>query len=126
MKRSLVPESGGTWLLPRLIGWQKACEVVLLARRLDAREIERLGMATPSSRPTSSWPKRGAGPTRSAANPPLAVAAAKRGMRFAMDSTFEANAHFLMAELRQLMRTADFQEGVQSFVEKRPPTYEGR
>ena len=61
-----------------------------------------------------------------AANPPLAVAAAKRGMRFAMDSTFEANAHFLMAELRQLMRTADFQEGVQSFLEKRPPTYEGR
>ena len=55
-----------------------------------------------------------------AANPPLAVAAAKRGMRFGLDSTFEANAHFVMAELRQLMRTADFQEGVQSFVEKRP------
>jgi enoyl-CoA hydratase/carnithine racemase len=61
-----------------------------------------------------------------ASNPPLAVAAAKRGMRFGLDSTFEGNAHFLMAELRQLMRTADFQEGVQSFIEKRPPTYEGR
>jgi len=43
VRRSLVPESGGTWLLPRLIGWQKACEVVLLARTLDAPEIARLG-----------------------------------------------------------------------------------
>ena len=45
VRRSLVPESGGTWLLPRLIGWQKACEVVLLARTLDATEIARLGLA---------------------------------------------------------------------------------
>jgi enoyl-CoA hydratase/carnithine racemase len=126
VKRSLIPESGGTWLLPRLIGWQRACEVVLLARRLDARDIERLGMcnavvpADGLMREARRWADE------IAANPPLAVEAAKRGMRYALDSTFEANAHFLMAELRQLMRTADFQEGVQSFVEKRPPTFEGR
>ena len=126
VKRSLVPESGGTWLLPRLIGWQKACEVVLLARRLDAREIERLGMCNTVVAPDELMDEARRWADEVAANPPLAVAAAKRGMRFAMDSTFEANAHFLMAELRQLMRTADFQEGVQSFVEKRPPTYEGR
>ena len=45
VRRSLIAESGGTWLLPRLIGWHKACEVVLTARRLDAAEIERLGLA---------------------------------------------------------------------------------
>jgi enoyl-CoA hydratase/carnithine racemase len=126
VKRSLVPESGGTWLLPRLIGWQKACEVVLLARRLDAREIERLGMCNTVVAPEELMDEARRWADEVAANPPLAVAAAKRGMRFGMDSTFEANAHFLMAELRQLMRTADFQEGVQSFVEKRPATYEGR
>jgi enoyl-CoA hydratase/carnithine racemase len=126
VKRSLVPESGGTWLLPRLIGWQKACEVVLLARRLDAREIERLGMCNAVVAPDELMDEARRWANEVAANPPLAVAAAKRGMRFAMDSTFEANAHFLMAELRQLMRTADFREGVESFVEKRPPTYEGR
>ena len=126
VKRSLVPESGGTWLLPRLIGWQKACEVVMLARRLDAREIERLGMANKVVAPDELMAEARRWADEVAANPPLAVAAAKRGMRFALDSTFEANAHFLMAELRQLMRTADFQEGVQSFLEKRPATYEGR
>jgi enoyl-CoA hydratase/carnithine racemase len=126
VKRSLVPESGGTWLLPRLIGWQKACEVVLLSRRLDAREIERLGMANIVVAPDDLMAEARRWADEVAANPPLAVAAAKRGMRFALDSTFEANAHFLMAELRQLMRTADFQEGVQSFLEKRPASYEGR
>jgi enoyl-CoA hydratase/carnithine racemase len=126
VRRSLVPESGGTWLLPRLIGWQKACEVVLLARKLDAREIERLGMCNTVVAPDELMAEARRWADELAANPPLAVAAAKRGMRFAMDSTFEANAHFVMAELRQLMRTADFQEGVQSFVEKRPATYEGR
>ncbi len=126
VKRSLVPESGGTWLLPRLIGWQKACEVVLLSRRLDAREIERLGMANAVVAPDELMAEARRWADEVASNPPLAVAAAKRGMRFGLDSTFEGNAHFLMAELRQLMRTADFQEGVQSFIEKRPPTYEGR
>jgi enoyl-CoA hydratase/carnithine racemase len=126
VKRSLVPESGGTWLLPRLIGWQKACEVVLLSRRLDAREIERLGMANIVVAPDELMAEARRWADELAANPPLAVAAAKRGMRFGLDSTFEGNAHFVMAELRQLMRTADFQEGVQSFVEKRPATYEGR
>jgi enoyl-CoA hydratase/carnithine racemase len=126
VRRSLVPESGGTWLLPRLIGWQKACEVVLLARTLDAAEIERLGLANAVvphdelAGEAMQWAQE------LAANPPLAVAAAKRTMRFGLDSTFEANGHHVMSELVQLMHTADFREGVQSFVEKRPPEYEGR
>jgi enoyl-CoA hydratase/carnithine racemase len=78
VKRSLVPESGGTWLLPRLIGWQKACEVVLLARRLDAREIERLGMCNTVVAPEELMDEARRWADEVAANPPLAVAAAKR------------------------------------------------
>ena len=126
VRRSLVPESGGTWLLPRLIGWQKACEVVLLARRLDAAEIERLGMANAVVPNDDLMKEARRWADEIAANPPLAVAAAKRTMRVGLDSTFDANAHHAMAELRFLMRTRDFQEGVQSFVEKRDAVFEGR
>jgi enoyl-CoA hydratase/carnithine racemase len=126
VRRSLVPESGGTWLLPRLVGWQKACEVVLLARKLDAAEIARLGLANAivAGDDLMGEAMRWAGEL--AANPPLAVAAAKRTMRFGLDSTFEANAHHAMSELVTLMHTSDFEEGVASFVEKRPPRYHGR
>jgi enoyl-CoA hydratase/carnithine racemase len=126
VRRSLVPESGGTWLLPRLIGWQRACEVVLLARRLDATEIARLGMANAVVPPDELMLETRRWADEIASNPPLAVTAAKRVMRLGLDSTFEANAHHMMSELRSLMRTKDFQEGVQSFVEKRDPVFEGR
>ena len=126
VRRGLLPESGGTWLLPRLVGWQKACEIVLLARPLDADRIAELGLANkvvPHEKlqgEALSWAHE------LAANAPLAVAAAKRSMRFAMDSTFEANSHHVMAELMALIRTDDFKEGIASILEKREPRYKGR
>lgn len=126
VRRGIVPESGGTWLLPRLIGWHKACEVTLLARRLDAAEIERLGLANrvvahdELAEEALRWAQE------LARNAPLAVAAAKRSMRLGLESSFDANAYHVMAELLQLFRTKDFQEGIASFVEKRDPRYSGR
>jgi enoyl-CoA hydratase/carnithine racemase len=126
VRRSLIAESGGTWLLPRLIGWHKACEVVLTARRLDASEIERLGLANVVVAHDDLMKTARQWADEIASNPPLAVRAAKRTMRYGLDSTFEANANQMMAELRHLMRTRDFEEGVASFVEKRDPHFEGR
>lgn len=60
-----------------------------------------------------------------AAQPPLAVAAAKRTMRLGLDTGFEANAHHVMAELLALFRSKDFTEAVTAFLEKRDPVYEG-
>jgi enoyl-CoA hydratase/carnithine racemase len=126
VKRGVIPESGGTWLLPRLVGWQKACEITLLARKLDSSEMLRLGLVNvvvphdDFERTVAEWVAELAG------QPPLAVAAAKRTMRLGLDSPFEANAHHVLAELMGLFRSKDFGEAVSAFLEKRDPTYEGR
>ena len=125
-RRGVIPESGGTWLLPRLVGWHKACEVTLLGRKLDAAEMQRLGLVNlvvahdDLAKTVAAW----AGEL--AAQPPLAIRAAKRTMRLGLDATFDANAHHVMAELLGLFRTKDFAEAVSAFVEKRDPAYEGR
>lgn len=125
IRRAAVAESGGTWLLPRLIGWQKACEVLLLGRKLAAADLARLGLVNlvvPDEEfeaVVAQWA------AELSAQAPLAVRANKRLMRLGQDSTFEANGHHVMAELITLFRTTDFAEGIQAFLEKRPPQYQG-
>jgi enoyl-CoA hydratase/carnithine racemase len=126
VRRGVIPESGGTWLLPRLIGWHKACEVTLLARKLDSADLQRLGLVNlvvphvEFAATVEQWA------SELAAQPPLAISAAKRTMRLGLDATFEANAHHVLAELMGLFRSKDFAEAVASFMEKRDPTYTGR
>ncbi len=125
-RRGVIPESGGTWLLPRLIGWHKACEVTFLGRKLDAADLQRLGLVNlvvphaELDKTVAEWA------TELAAQAPLAVAAAKRTMRLGLDTTFDANAHHVMSELTGLFRTKDFAEAVSAFVERRDPDYQGR
>lgn len=126
VRRGVVPESGGTWLLPRLIGWHKACEVTLLARKLDASEIERLGLANKVVPHDEVLAEAQRWAQELAHNAPLAVSAAKRSMRLGLESSFDANSYHVMAELLQLFNTKDFAEGLASFLEKREAKYEGR
>jgi enoyl-CoA hydratase/carnithine racemase len=125
-RRGVIPESGGTWLLPRLVGWHKACEIVLLARKLDAAEMQRLGLVNLVVPQADLAETAGAWAAEIAGQAPLAIAAAKRTMRLGLDTTFDANAHHVMAELMGLFRSKDFAEGVSAFMEKRDPVYKGR
>lgn len=125
-KRGVLPESGGTWLLPRLVGWAKACEIAFTGRTIPAQECLELGLVNKVV-PHELFEKEvRALAEEIAGNAPLAVQAIKRMMRLGLDDSFESNVHQVYLQLLPLFRTRDFQEGVKAFLEGRKPVFEGR
>ena len=125
-KRGVLPESGGTWLLPRLVGWAKAAEIAFTGRTLPADECLALGLVNRVVPAELLAKEARALAEEIAANAPLAVQATKRMMRMALDETFEANVHHVFLQLLPLFRSRDFAEGVKAFTERRPAKFEGR
>lgn len=126
VKRGIVPESGGTWYLPRLLGWSKAAELIFSGRTLPAAECLQLGLASYVV-PDAELMARARGLAREiAANAPLAVQSAKRLMRMAHGQPFNDHVHHVYLQFVSLMRTADAKEGMLSFLEKRPADFQGR
>jgi enoyl-CoA hydratase/carnithine racemase len=125
-KRSVLPESGGTWLLPRLVGWEKACEIAFRGRTLSAQEALELGLVSKLVPAELCLKETLAIAHEIAENAPLAVQATKRMMRLGLDETFSDNVHHVFLQLLPLMRSKDFQEGVKAFLERRPPRFEGK
>lgn len=125
-RRGILPESGGTWLLPRMVGYAKAAEIAFTGRTLSADEALELGLVNHVV-PAGELAKRAADMAGEiAANAPLAVRAIKRMMRAAETETFEQNVHHVFLQLLPLLRTDDFTEGVAAFMEKRQPEFHGR
>jgi enoyl-CoA hydratase/carnithine racemase len=125
-KRGVIPESGGTWLMPRLVGWAKASEIFFTGRTLSAEECLELGLVTKVVPSDMLMKETLALAHEIAANAPLAVQGTKRMMRMALTETFEANVHHVYLQLLPLFRSKDFSEGVKSFLEKRTPKFEGK
>ncbi|MBV8958829.1 MAG: enoyl-CoA hydratase/isomerase family protein [Actinobacteria bacterium] len=125
-KRGVLPESGGTWLLPRLVGWSKASEIIFTGRTLSAKECLDLGLVSDVVPDATLADAARALAEEIAGNAPLAVRASKRMMRAAMSEEFGNHVHHVFLELLPLFRSKDFQEGMMSFLEKRPPSFEGR
>ena len=126
VKRGVVPESGGTWILPRLLGWSKAAEIIFTGRTLSAAECVDLGLASEVVPDTELMTRARAVAAEIAANAPLAVQSAKRLMRMGMEETFNDHVHHVYLQFLQLVRTQDFREGMTSFLEKRPADFKGR
>jgi enoyl-CoA hydratase/carnithine racemase len=125
-KRGIVPESGGTWLLPRIVGRAKAAELIFTGRTLSAEEGLELGLVNKVVDDDALGQEVAAMAAEIAGNAPLAVRAAKRMMRAADEESFDQNVHHVYLQLLPLFRTNDFREAMASFVEKRPPRFEGR
>lgn len=126
VKRGVVPESGGTWFLPRMIGWAKAAELIFTGRTLSARESLDMGLTNEVVADADLQSRGRAVATEIAANAPLAVQASKRMMRAGLSENFGEHVHHVFLQLLPLFRTEDFREGMASFLEKRPADFKGR
>ena len=117
---------GGTWFLPRMIGWAKAAEIVFTGRTLSAEDClkERLvNEVVPADQVTTRARELA---LEIAANAPMAVQGAKRLMRMGMEETFDTHVQHVYLQLLPLFQSQDFREGMASFLEKRPAKFTGK
>lgn len=126
VKRGVVPESGGTWFLPRMIGWAKASELIFTGRTLSARESLDWGLANEVVPDAELMGRARTVAREIAANAPLAVQAAKRMMRMGLNETFPDHVHHVYLQLLPLFKSQDMVEGIRAFLEKREPNFQGK
>jgi 2-(1,2-epoxy-1,2-dihydrophenyl)acetyl-CoA isomerase len=121
----LVPDSGATWFLPRLVGASNAAEIALLGDPVTAADALRLGLVGRVVAADALVTEARAVAARLAAGAPRAMALTKRALDAAWDRDLDGALEY-EAQLQDMAgRTKDHQEGMAAFLEKRPPRFSG-
>jgi len=122
----IIPGGGGTQRLARVLGKQRAMELVLTGRRMDAAEAERYGLVNEVA-PEGDWLERAMDlAQRIAERPPIAVRLAKQAVIAADESGLSEGLEHERRLYELAMATEDRIEGMGAFLEKRKPDFKGR
>jgi len=119
-----MPDGGGSFWLPRLVGVGRALEYLLLGTRIDAPLALELGLANRLADDERAEAQKLAATL--AAGPPLALAAIKRAVRESAEGGIDAALEREKQGQTALLGSVDFREGVAAWSAKRPPTFVGK
>lgn len=124
-KIGLIPDSGGTFTLPRLIGWQKASALMMTGDKVSATEAERLGMVYKVFADIS-FEEESKKIAYTVANlPTKALAFTKHTLNRSFTNTWEDQLLLEDAYQQKAAQTNDYAEGIESFLEKRKANFKG-
>ena len=122
----LIPDSGGSWHLPRLVGQARALGLALTGEPLPAENAAEWGLIWKAVDDDQLDAEVDAVATKLGSLPPLGLAAIKRIIRSSWSRTLDEELDLQRDEMRRLGFSHDYREGVAAFLEKRPAKFEGR
>lgn len=122
----LIPDAGGSWLLPRTVGLARAMGMALFAEKVTARQAADWGLiweCVPDAAFEATWTARA---RALAEGPTVALCAARQALRAGLVNDLETQLALEARLQGACSRSRDFREGLLAFLEKRPPVFEGR
>jgi len=126
VNKGLLADAGAPWLLPRLIGWSNACEVMLLGEFIESDKALQMGLVNRVVPVEQIMPAARELAERLASKAPLAVQRMKQLMRAGLNKEQRPTMELSARMFRDLQQSEDLKEGVRAYLEKRAPKWQGK